>query len=142
MLKLVYLYLFICVIVITMLRILNSLLIIKGLNIMNNNLNKKIKEVLNNEDKSYAYLNSIELLALVKMQRVTHIRIKTGLDSYISENSSEYYPSTTSLHINKKQALVSAQDFAKFSEIKDQVLLARVYISTFGVNEDKLYITL
>ena len=141
MLKLVYLYLFICVIVITMLRILNSLLIIKGLNIMNNNLNKKIKEVLNNEDKSYAYLNSIELLALVKMQRVTHIRIKTGLDSYISENSSEYYPSTTSLHINKKQALVSAQDFAKFSEIKDQVLLARVYISTFGVNEDKLYIT-
>tara|TARA_R110000787_G_C13099352_1_gene412331 strand:- start:90 stop:467 length:378 start_codon:yes stop_codon:yes gene_type:complete len=125
-----------------MLRILNSLLIIKGLNIMNNNLNKKIKEVLNNEDKSYAYLNSIELLALVKMQRVTHIRIKTGLDSYISENSSEYYPSTTSLHINKKQALVSAQDFAKFSEIKDQVLLARVYISTFGVNEDKLYITL
>ena len=102
-------------------------------------LNEKIKTVT--EDEPYVYLTSEELTALVKMRKVNHINIYAEVKRWC-EDKEHYYPSMGShIALSKKDALKVVKDIAKWSEVKGEQTLTKVFVSEnyrYNRNGDKV----
>lgn len=104
-------------------------------------LTMKIKKAVSTEKQSdFIYLSMTELNTLVNMQRVKVIRVYTEYNPTSDIESDMFYPRTSSVTINKKQAKELAKDRLGFANLKGEEHYQRVYISSWRNNN--LYISI
>lgn len=104
-------------------------------------LTMKIKKAINTDKQGdHIYLSMTELNTLVNMQRVKVIRVSTEYNPTSDIESDMYYPKTSSVIVNKKQAKELAKDRLGFSELKGEEHYQKVYIAKWRNNT--LYISI
>ena len=105
-------------------------------------LNNKINEVMKNDADKYIFLNRAELAVLLKMRKVKHFAISTGINRYVEEQGDSYYPSFEVLAVTRKQATETCRQF--LDRDRDSEEFARVYISNMKLSgtDDEYYVSL
>jgi len=97
-------------------------------------LNDKI-DVIKASDDNYLYLTAAELAALLKMRKVKHFALTTGIDRYKEINGNSYYPGHEVIEVTRKQAVKSCDYFIN----NKPEGFARVYFSDLKLQADPQY---
>ena len=104
-----------------------------------NNLRNKIKTTLDNDKQSgHVRLTAEELQKLVKMQKVKHFTLHTGLARYtdLSTDDGRYFRGIGSIQLSRPQAIQLANDFNDaWQDNEGNELFAEAYISKWERGE-------